>query len=389
MSVRALTQTHARGGESCLHVDLAAVAANTELLAGLVPGELMAVVKADGFGHGAEDVARTALAHGASWLGVTSIAEALPLREAGFTAPILSWLNHCSADFAEALAARIDLAVPDLAHLDSIARAAASTCRPARVHLHLDSGMARDGAAPDQWRALCGAARAAERQGWIKVVGIMSHLGCAGTPGHRANLAARTRFARALQTAHAAGLRPSRCHLAATAAVLTDPASHHTMARVGAGLVGIDPTGGNRLQPALTLTSPLVGVRHVRAGTPVGYDHSWLAPAATNLGLLALGYADGIPRAASGQAEVLVAGRRCRVVGLISMDQMVVNLGDLTVTAGEPVTVIGTGHDPAPTAAEWAQWANTIEHEIVTGLRVRGAVRTTSPNQTSRLRSIA
>lgn len=389
MNASAVTQARSPGPEPRLHVDLAAVAANTELLAALVPGDLMAVVKADGFGHGAEDLARTALAHGASWLGVTSIAEALPLRDAGLTAPVLSWLNHCTADFGEALEADVDLAVPDLAHLDAIARAAASSRRPARVHLHLDSGMARDGAAPDQWRALCGAARAAERQGWIKVVGIMSHLGCAGTPGHRANLAARTRFARAVQTAQAAGLRPSRCHLAATAAVLTDPASHHSMVRVGAGLVGIDPTGGNRLQPALSLTSSLVGVRHVRAGTPVGYDHNWLAPAATNLGLLALGYADGIPRAASGQAEVLVAGRRCRVAGLISMDQMVIDLGDLPVTMGEPVTVIGTRHDNAPTAAEWAQWANTIEHEIVTGLRVRGAIRTTSPSSSTHLRSIA
>ncbi|WP_456698578.1 alanine racemase [Aeromicrobium sp. P5_D10] len=389
MTARALAQTRQRDGRSRLHIDLAAVAANTELLAALAPGDLMAVVKADGFGHGAEDIARTALAHGASWLGVTSIAEALPLRDAGLNVPILSWLNHCTADFAEALEADLDLAVPDLGHLDAIARAAALSQRPARVHLHLDSGMARDGAAPDQWRALCGAARAAERQGWIKVVGIMSHLGCAGTPGHRANLAARTRFARGLSTAQAAGLRPSRCHLAATAAVLTDPASHHSMVRVGAGLVGIDPTGGNRLRPALTLTSPLVGVRHVRAGTPVGYDHSWLAPAATNLGLVALGYADGLPRAASGRAEVLVAGRRCRVVGLISMDQMVVDLGDLPVAAGEPVTVIGTDPGNAPTTTEWAAWADTIEHEIVTGLRVRGAIRTTSPASPSRLRSIS
>lgn len=389
MTARALAQTRPRDGGSKLHVDLAAVATNTELLAALAPGDLMAVVKADGFGHGAEDIARTALAHGASWLGVTSIAEALPLRDAGLNVPILSWLNHCTADFGEALDADLDLAVPDLAHLDAIARAAAASQRLARVHLHLDSGMARDGAAPDQWRALCGAARAAERQGWIKVVGIMSHLACAGAPGHRANLAARTRFAGALSTAQAAGLRPSRCHLAATAAVLTDPASHHSMVRVGAGLVGIDPTGGNRLRPALTLTSPLVGVRHVRAGTPVGYDHSWLAPAATTLGLLALGYGDGLPRAASGRAEVLVAGRRRPVVGLISMDQMVVDLGDLSVTTGEPVTVIDAGPGHGPTAAEWARWADTIEHEIVTGLRVRGATRTTSPASPARLRSIA
>lgn len=389
MNAPALTTGRCSVSATQIQVDLNAVAANTKVLASMVSGDVMAVVKADGFGHGAEDVARTALAHGARWLGVTSIDEALPLREAGLVAPTLSWLNHHTADFARAIEANIDLAVPDLAHLDAIARAAASVGRSAQVHLHLDSGLARDGAPPDQWRALCGAARAAERQGWITVVGIMSHLACAATPGHGSNLAARTRFAAGLATARAAGLRPRYRHLAATAAALTDPASHHSMVRVGAGLVGIDPTGGNRLRPALTLTTPLVSVRTARAGTPVGYDHTWLAPSATRLGLVALGYGDGVPRAASGRAEVLVAGRRCRVVGRISMDQMVVDLGDLPVTAGEPVTVIGTGHDLAPTAANWAEWADTIEHEIVTGLRVRGSIRTTTFDQHSHLRSIA
>lgn len=386
MTAPALTHARGLGAESCLQIDLSAVAANTAVLAGSIPGELMAVVKADGFGHGAEDVARTALMHGATRLGVTSIDEGLSLRATGLTAPILSWLNHCTADFDTAIRADIDLAVPDLAHLDAIARAAALIGRPARVHLHLDSGMARDGAAPDQWRSLCGAARAAERQGWITVVGVMSHLACSGTPEHAANLAARMRFARGLSTARAAGLRPRHAHLAATAAALTDPASHHTMVRAGAGLVGIDPSGGNRLRPALTLTSALLGVRTVRAGTPVGYDHSWLAPSTTRLGLLGIGYGDGIPRAASGQGEVMIAGQRCPIVGLISMDQMVVDLGDLAVTAGEVATVIGGSG--APTATEWAAWANTIEHEIVTGLRVRGAVRTTIPALSSHLRSI-
>ena len=165
-----------------------------------------------------------------------------------------------------------------------------------------------------------------------------------------------------------AGLRPARHHLAATAATLTDPRTHHDLCRIGAGLAGIDPSGTARLHPALTLTAPVVAVRRVRAGRSVGYGHSWAAPAATTLGLLAVGYADGLPRAASGRAEIMVRGHRCRVAGLISMDQTVIDLGDQPVDPGEVATVFGPGTAGEPTVADWARWAGTIEHEIVTGI---------------------
>lgn len=347
-----------------LDVDLAAIAANSRLLARRATGELMAVVKADGFGHGAVDVARTALANGATRLGVTSIDEALALRSAGLTAPVLSWLNPVDADFGAAVAAGVELAVPGRAHLDAIARQAPG----AVVHLQLDTGMARDGAAPSEWGDLCRAARLAERTGRVRVVGVMGHLGNADSPGDPANAAGRTRFAWGLETARACGLRPRDRHLAATAATLTDPLSHHTMSRVGAGLVGIDPSRTTDLRPALTLTAPLVSVRRVRAGTPVGYGHTWLAPQTTWLGLLPLGYADGLPRVTSGRAEVLVRGVRRALVGRLSMDMAVVDLGRAGAGAGDPVTVFGPGDDGEPTVAEWATWADTIEHEIVTGL---------------------
>jgi len=160
-------------------------------------------------------------------------------------------------------------------------------------------------------------------------------------------------------------------HLAATSGALTDPATHFDLVRVGAGLVGIDPSGSTRLHPALTLTAPLVSVRRALAGTPVGYGHTWTAPSATELGLLPLGYADGLPRAASGRAEVLVRGRRRPLVGRISMDMAVVDLGPDGAEAGDLVTVLGPGRDGEPTVAEWASWSNTIEHEIVTGLGLR------------------
>lgn len=356
-----------------LRVDLAAVAANTRLLAERAGTGLMAVVKADGFGHGAVAVARTALRSGASWLGVTSIDEALALRSAGLGAPVLSWLNPVDADFGTAIAREVDLAVPGREHLAAVVASARRTGRPARIHLHLDVGMARDGAPPTGWAALCAAAARAEAAGHVRVVGVMGHLACADEPDHPANATARDRFGWGLAVARRRGLRPPLRHLAATAAVLTDALSRHTLCRVGAGLVGIDPTRATRLRPAMTLTAPVVSVREVRAGTAVGYGHTWVAPRATRLALLPLGYADGLPRVASGRAEVLLAGRRCPVVGLVSMDQVVVDVGPRPVAVGDVATVFGPGDAGEPTVADWADWSGTIEHEIVTGIggRVR------------------
>ncbi|GAA1808895.1 alanine racemase [Nocardioides hankookensis] len=355
-----------------LDIDLDAVARNTRLLADRAAGELMAVVKADGFGHGAVDVARTALAHGATRLGVTSLDEAWTLRDAGLGVPLLSWLNPVDADFALAAERDVDVAVPSAQHLSAVAVAPGRS----RVHLHLDAGMARDGADPAAWGTLCRAARRAEQRGEVEVVGVMGHLGCADDPDDECNTLGRTRFAWALETARAAGLRPRDRHLAATAATLTDPRSHHTMSRVGAGLVGIDPSRSTRLHPAMTLTAPVVQVRRVRGGTPVGYGHSHRTAVATHLGLVPLGYADGLPRLASGRAEVLVRGVRRPVVGRISMDQLVVDLGERGVDPGETVTVFGPGTHGEPTVAEWATWADTIEHELVTGIGARVERRT-------------
>ena len=276
-----------------LAIDLSAIAANTRLFAERTPGALMAVVKADGFGHGADDVARTAIANGASWLGVTTIDEALALRRSGLRVPTLSWLNPLDADFGAAIASGVDLAVPGRDHLAAITRSGIG----ARIHLHLDTGMARDGCAPEDWAGLCRMARRAEQAGTVRVVGLMGHLGCADEPDDPDNAAGRSRFSWGLARAREAGLRPPLRHLAATAATLNDSLSHHTLNRVGAGLVGIDPSHTTVLRPAMTLTAPVVGVRRVRAGTPVGYGHAWSATRRTHLALLPLGYADGLPRA--------------------------------------------------------------------------------------------
>ncbi len=358
-------------------VDLDAVGANTALLAGRSTGAVMAVVKADAFGHGAAPVARTALSSGATWLGVTSVAEAMQLRAEGLVAPLLSWLNPLGADFATAVAHRVDVAVPGREHLRAVADGAATAGSRARVHLHLDVGMARDGASPAEWERLCHDARVLERRGLVDVVGVMGHLGSADRPGDRSSAVGLARFGLGVDVARTCGLEPRVRHLAATAALLNEPGTHLDLCRVGAGLYGIDPSGRAGLRPAMTLTAPVVTVRDVAAGTAVGYGGAWVAPAPTRLALLPVGYADGLPRTCSGTAEVLLHGRRRPVVGAISMDQVVVDVGDAPVRPGDTAIVLGAGDAGEPTVVEWAAWAGTIEHEILTGIgrRVERVVR--------------
>ena len=354
-----------------LTVRLDAVAHNTRVLTAAAH-RLMAVVKADGFGLGAVDVARTALGNGASTLGVATLAEAVELRDAGLTAPVLSWLDAPGTDYADAVVHDVDVAVPSVEHLAGAASAGRRLGRALDVHLFLDCGTARDGCPPVLWPALCAAARRAERDGAVRVVGVMGHLALAASPVATENVEAALRFRRGVEQARAAGLRPVVRHLGATAAVLGLRGVAFDLSRVGAGLVGIDPTGRYPvLRGTARVTAPVVQVRDVGAGTGVGYDHTYRTGDPTRLALLPLGYADGLPVAASGRAEVLVHGRRRPLVGRLSMDQVVVDVGALDVRPGDVVTVIGTGgdpRDPAPTLGEWAAWAGTVPHELLTGL---------------------
>lgn len=354
-----------------LFVDREALARNVRHFRETTGTPIMAVLKADAFGHGR--VAELALENGASWIGVATIPEALALRAEGVSAPILSWLNPVDADWEGAVAQRVDVAITGLEQLYAVSGAALLLGKTARVHLHLDVGMSRDGAPREVWSVLCVAAKELEAAGRIVVVGIMGHLSCADTPEDPRNSVERLRFTNGVTVARRRGLTPSALHLAASAAALHLPDTRLTLARVGAGLYGIDPAGTDQLSPALTLTAPVAQLRRVGAGVGVGYGQEYATRVATTLAMLPLGYGDGLPRSAQGSAEVSIGGKRMPVVGRISMDQIVVDVGNHPVRLGDVALLMGPGDRGEPTARDWAAWAGTIEHEIVTRLGIRSS----------------
>jgi alanine racemase len=349
-------------------VDLDAIAHNVTLLAERAASSgaaTMAVVKADAYGHGAVPVARAALAAGATWLGACSLDEALALRAAGITAPILSWLDTVAVDFAPVIAGEVDVSASSPRELVAIADGARRAGRRARVHLKIDTGLSRNGCPATDWSELCAAAAAAEG---IDVVAVWSHLACADEPGHPSIDHQAKRFDDAYRVALAAGLNPIR-HLANSAATLSRPDLHFDLVRVGIAMYGLNPLPQQEnLRPAMTFRSSVALVKKVPAGESVSYGHTWTAERDTTLALVPAGYADGVPRGLSGRFEVLLGGRRRPVVGRVCMDQIMVDCGDDPVSEGDIVTLFGSGALGEPTATEWANLLGTIDYEIVTGM---------------------
>ncbi len=366
--------------EAC--VDLAAVADNVRLVAAHTDAGVMAVVKANGFGHGSVRIARTALANGAGWLGVTSCAEALELRDAGLTAPILCWLTAPGQDFRAAITADVDIAVSSVPHLRSVAEDAGRLGVPAAVQLKADTGMSRNGARPDDWRELVAVARDGERRGTVLVRGIWSHLSHADRQAHPVVAQQVRLFEEMVEQACDAGLDPELLHLANSAAALGHPGTHYDLVRAGVAVYGVEPMADRTfgLRPAMTLRARLVNTKQAPSGTGVSYGHRYTTSGAGTLALVPLGFADGVPRAASDRAEVWIDGGRYPVAGLIGMDQFVVDVGGGRVGIGDEVVLFGPGDRGEPTVLDWARWAGTNPHEILTriGDRVpRRYVRTT------------
>lgn len=374
-------------------VDLAAIRHNVALLAGLAArsgAATMAVVKADGYGHGAVPVGRAALQAGASWLGVCTMGEALQLRAGGITEPVLSWLDLPDDDYTPGVVHDIDLSVASVRQLAAVQTAAVAAGRPARVHLKIDTGLSRNGAAEAGWPALVDAAAKAAADRHVEVVAVWSHLAYADAPEHPTLARQAARLDAAWAAARDAGLRPIR-HLANSAATLTRSDLHYDLVRPGIAVYGLDPLGRpvpeTPLRPAMTFRTRVALVKRVPAGEGVSYGHEWTTPTQTTLALLPVGYADGVPRrlgsrpSGVGGMRVLLGGRCRPVVGRVCMDQIVVDCGDDLIEEGSEAVLFGPGSQGEPTAQEWADALGTIHYEIATGLRSNRVRRTVSDSE--------
>jgi alanine racemase len=361
-------------------IDLDAFSANIAALAAVADGaQVMVVVKADAYGHGMLACARAARRAGATWLGAATPGEALRLRQAGDTGRVLTWLYGPEEDLTPLVAADVDVTASTVDHVHAVARGAAVVGRRARLQLKADTGLSRNGVPPEHWFEVCSAAAAAQATGAVEIVGLWSHLAAAEEPDHPSVGYQLENFRTAEREARAAGLDPELRHLANSAGTLIVPASRLDLVRIGIAAYGIDPAAGVAalagvtLRPVMRLRARLVNVKRIAAGSGVSYGWTWTAPTDTVVGLVPLGYADGIPRQAGNHAEVAWRGGRVPVRGRICMDQFVVELGpEAGAAIGDEVVVFGPGDDGEPSAEEWAGHAGTIGYEIVS--RIGGRV---------------
>ena len=346
-------------------IEMDAIADNTRHLRRLTGVEVIAVVKANGYGHGATASAVAALSGGATRLGVAEIPEALALRRAGINAPIVAWLHEPGERFEEAAANGIEVGISSF---DQLEAAGAVAGGDVAVHLKLETGLSRNGIAPGDWGRVFAEAARLERIGRIRIVGLFSHLSNASPADDRAALA---RFEEGTKAAASAGIHPEIRHIAATAAAIDLPETRLDAVRIGIGLYGLSPFDDRSsaelgLRPAMTLRGAVAAVRRVPAGSGVSYGYDHRTNHDTTLALVPLGYADGIPRQASGRGPVAINGQRFTVAGRVAMDQFVVDVGDAHVAVGDEVVLFGDPTLGVPSATEWANAAGTINYEIVT-----------------------
>ena len=358
-------------------VDLDAIAHNVSvLLAHAGPAQVMAVVKADGYGHGATAVARTAIAAGVAELGVATIAEALALRSDGITAPVLAWLHAPGTQFDPALNADVGVGITALHQIGDLLAAVARTGRTAQVTVKVDTGLNRNGVGPREYPDVLDALARAAASDAIRVRGIMSHLASGDEPENPLNDVQAQRFTGMLTEARSRGVDFEVAHLSNSPSTMTRPDLGFDMVRPGIAVYGLSPIpdrGDMGLRPAMTLTCPVAMVKSVRAGDGVSYGHAWIAPVDTTVALLPIGYADGVYRALGGRLNVMINQRLRPGVGRICMDQFVVDLGPgpTDVTEGDEAILFGAGDSGEPTAQNWADLLGTIHYEVVTSPRGR------------------
>jgi alanine racemase len=375
MQTTELSLTPAAAAEAV--VDLDAIADNVRLLRELAgPAQVMAVVKADGYGHGATPVARAALAAGAAELGVATIDEALALRRDGICCPVLAWLHPPGTDFAPALQDDVEVAVSSVRQLGELLDAVERSRRTATVTVKVDTGLNRNGVGAAEYPEVLALLRRAQADGAVRVRGIMSHLVHGDDPENPFNDLQSQRLNNMFGEAREQGVHFELVHLSNSPAAMTRPDLAFDMVRPGIAVYGQTPIperGQMGLRPAMTLKCPVALVRSVRAGDGVSYGHTWIADRDTTLALLPIGYADGVFRTLSGRIDVMINGRRRRSVGRICMDQFVVDLGSgpVDVAEGDEAILFGPGTHGEPTAQDWAELLDTINYEVVTSPRGR------------------
>jgi len=353
-------------------VDLGAIAHNVRVLREHAGGaQLMAVVKADGYGHGAVQVARTALAAGAAELGVATVDEAMALRAAGITAPVLAWLHPPGIDFGPALRADVQIAVSSQRQVDELLDAVRRTGRTAAVTLKVDTGLNRNGVALAHYPSMLTAVRQAVAEDAIRLRGLMSHMVFADEPDNPINNVQAQRFTEVVAQARSQGARFEIAHLSNSSSTMSRPDLAFDMVRPGIAVYGLSPVPG--LIPAMTVKCTVALVKSIRAGEGVSYGHTWIAQRDTTVALMPIGYADGVFRSLGGRLDVLINGRRRPGAGRICMDQFLVDLGPgpVDVAEGDEAILFGPGTQGEPTAQEWADLLGTIHYEVVTSPRGR------------------
>lgn len=350
-------------------VELSAIRENVRLIREAAGGaEVMAMVKADAYGHGAVPAAGAAVEGGAGRLGVAYVGEALELRAAGIEVPILVAVCTPGDDYEQAVAHGVDLGVGGVRLLEEVTAAAARAGRPARVHLAVDTGMTRGGTTAEGWPHFVESALKAQASGLVEIVGIWSHLACADEPEHPSVPRQIKAFREAVELAERAGARPEVRHLANSAAALHLPDSRWDLVRPGIAVYGLSPAPhlpDPGLRPAMTVVSQIAFTKRVAAGSGVSYGHLYTTSKDANVALVPAGYADGVPRNGTNVLELLVGGVRRRIAGRVCMDQFVVDLGDDLVDEGDEVILFGPGDRGEPTAQDWAEATGTISYEIV------------------------
>ncbi len=349
-------------------IDISSLASNISLLKSIAGVDLLAVVKADAYGHGLVEVGLAAEKSGANWLGVALLEEAIALRTHGVRIPILAWLVPPGSDFNSAAKHDIDVAVASIAALEEISQVP----NKPRIHIEVDTGMTRGGFL-DEWQELLKADFSK-----VEVVGVFSHFARADEPGQKQNLDQLQRFKSAIADLAEVGINPRIKHLANSAATFLDKDAVFDLVRTGISMYGLSPdikTMGDSnklgLKPVMQLRAQLHVVKRVPAGSPVGYGAAATTEIETTLGVVAMGYADGIPRIAQG-AGIFCEGKKAPIIGRVSMDQFVVDLGpESTAQSGDWVIIFGDGSHGEYTADDWGAASLSINYEIVTRIGPR------------------